>query len=944
MSSRVDRIGIGLGFGAFLLFAGTTSRFAFPDESAALLARHLHLTPFGSLTHPLWSWIAQGLAALRMGPAAFLPNVFSALCGAGCVWLVFQLVRRMGFVPSHERLAPATRTLAGGAAALYLMVAIPFWMASNRAHYASLDLLLLLGAVELMWRFRERGHRGLVYLIPATLVLGAVESPTMAAVLPAFGVYYLLLLRARRPAGGVSMARMAAAVLPGLCVFLLFVWQYYRSPAAEWREFPNYGRALLYALQEQWALLRGSVPRHGWLMLVFSGFLPWAICVWMPRDSREFAQRTGMRALMAVISGLAVAILFNARYAPWRLTGASPLLVTPYVFIAAYFGYSVGYWYSASAALADRNEPVPASLPRLILALFLVLLLIGGWRNYPSIQRRGAAACNRLAAAMAGHMGGRAVLVTDGLCDDLLLLAARDRRMEMNVVNSRMTSRLPYRRYAASLATLPRLRALARAGFLPFLTQWLKTDPRVAERVAFQSSPDAWLNAGYGLLPDRSLYRGFRGDDETDVDALVAGHRAFWKQAETELTQMKSGAPPLRRIAELLGRHLSRVANDAGVYLENRERFADAVEAYRAAIALGPRNLSAALNLRETLLATGETEEAQRAEAEGERMALEQKMPLKALVDSCGHVRTKAALDRLREMWNRSSRTSAPDSPGWTEALEAANRGEADDARRKLEKILRDDPDFDPAWVLLARLAQEAGDHATLQRVVQRMRADGKEWPQVLVIVGEEAMKRKDLVGARKYLERAARLWPDDTATLEKLVRMDLARNRADTPPAHLDALLTLDPRNAIGNFALGSLLAEAGDHDLAETAFRAAIERERYPPALNNLAWLLQAQGRLDEALSFAREATQSDPTSYNAWDTLGVVHMKRGALEDAESVLRMAQTLRPDAVEVQVHLVEVLSRRGDAAGARAIAVRLLKGSSSLSADVRSRLRVLAK
>jgi Flp pilus assembly protein TadD len=70
----------------------------------------------------------------------------------------------------------------------------------------------------------------------------------------------------------------------------------------------------------------------------------------------------------------------------------------------------------------------------------------------------------------------------------------------------------------------------------------------------------------------------------------------------------------------------------------------------------------------------------------------------------------------------------------------------------------------------------------------------------------------------------------------------------------------------------------------------------------------------------------------------------MKRGALEDAESVLRMAQTLRPDAVEVQVHLVEVLSRRGDAAGARAIAVRLLKGSSSLSADVRSRLRVLAK
>jgi tetratricopeptide (TPR) repeat protein len=421
-------------------------------------------------------------------------------------------------------------------------------------------------------------------------------------------------------------------------------------------------------------------------------------------------------------------------------------------------------------------------------------------------------------------------------------------------------------------------------------------------------------------------------------------HRVFWKRAQTSLARMKRGPPPVRRLADAVARHLSSVANNFGVYLENNERASDAVEAYRTAILLAPKNISACLNLREALFAAGEDNEAKRADADVERLALEQKMSLKSLVDTYGHVRTKDALDHLRDLWSRTSRTATPASPLWKEAMEAAARGESQVAREKLEKLLRNEPDYDPAWVLLATLAKESGDRATLQRVVQRMRSDDKEWPQVLMMVGEDAMKHRDFDAARKHFERVAQLWPDNIEALELLVKMDLAKRRAGAVPLHLDELLTLDPKNPIGNFALGSILVDSKDYDLAEIAYRTAIERQRYPPALNNLAWLLHIRGRLDAALAFAREATQADPTSCNAWDTLGVVHMERGSLEEAEAALKMAQTVNPDALDVLVHLAEVQSRMGKTAEARAIADRLLAGTQPLSDEFRQQLRALAK
>ena len=111
--------------------------------------------------------------------------------------------------------------------------------------------------------------------------------------------------------------------------------------------------------------------------------------------------------------------------------------------------------------------------------------------------------------------------------------------------------------------------------------------------------------------------------------------------------------------------------------------------------------------------------------------------------------------------------------------------------------------------------------------------------------------------------------------------------------------VLAAHPDSVVALTDLGNAEVQLGDRAAAEEAFRKALALDpNSRDALNNLAWLLYQQKRLDEAESFARRAVaQQGPDAYLVLDTLARVLAARGACDEAVRTFRQAIDAVPSA-----------------------------------------------
>jgi predicted negative regulator of RcsB-dependent stress response len=101
------------------------------------------------------------------------------------------------------------------------------------------------------------------------------------------------------------------------------------------------------------------------------------------------------------------------------------------------------------------------------------------------------------------------------------------------------------------------------------------------------------------------------------------------------------------------------------------------------------------------------------------------------------------------------------------------------------------------------------------------------------------------------------------------------------------------DPHSIQAWTNLGNAERQLGNMTEAEQAYRKAIEADPATArdALNNLAWLLYEQKRLDEAEPLARKAVaEPGPDSYLMLDTLARVLAAKGSCDEARTTFRHA------------------------------------------------------
>lgn len=150
---------------------------------------------------------------------------------------------------------------------------------------------------------------------------------------------------------------------------------------------------------------------------------------------------------------------------------------------------------------------------------------------------------------------------------------------------------------------------------------------------------------------------------------------------------------------------------------------------------------------------------------------------------------------------------------------------------------------------------------------------------------------------ALELLDRMLERWPDDGYALASRSHLHAQAGRRDSAIADARALVGLHPgRSAADWFNLAFLLEAAQRHDEAEPAFRRAVELDpKLDRAWYGLGMTLIRLGRLDEAVQALDHNTKLQPMSPYGWYQLARVHVDRQAPEDARRIIKHLKGFEP-------------------------------------------------
>lgn len=1012
-------------------------------ESANLLVQKLGLDLFPSFRNPVYGWVVALLGQLAGSHAVYAVNFFSALCGALLLGLVFSFVYHATRRYNQLDLVPhwfmhRIQAGAGLAAVLYLLASSSFWQAATRAHPLTFDLLLVLAPFYLVVTYT--GKSGASRILLASLLYGVamVEFSTAILLGPVFALAMLVQLYQTGTMRPSLVGQAAGCGLLGLSLYLVQAGLFTMTPTYEWREFKGFFQVIWYIWIDQYHLFTRGLPRVGWLTIGLVSFLPWVITSFFPLPfgaNRTRSSLYGAVALNGILLGLGVFLLHDVPLAPVNITGSFRLFLTPYLFVAFWFGNIFAFWMVFLLRIKRFESPGMLKTRKalgltLATAVPVYLLVVMATTALPSTSSRNDRLVQQFVEALVDNASGKEWLVTNTLLDDQIALEIHRRELPINMIRLGYGRSTAMMQYIASLFSAhPRLESLARVGMEPLMDQWFVLAPETAGKVAIVGIPDIWLNAGLEAVPHGLVFDGFADIDAVPLDDMLAIARDLWAGPGADIAT--AAAATNQSVAGLsvgwMNVHISKTANNLGVLMENAGRLDDAATCYRQARTLVPDNLSALMNLH-VLAQREQWPEYQALEEELIEKTKDMTGRLRAvsLSQVYGYVRvpeafvsrgiSMAASGRSRQAIGEMKRAlslregnprlqlaiadlyfgqqnDAESAGYYKQVLEkdagntaallglmrlATRQGDFDASRRLLARLkeagasplavrmeeavlealsgssalalsmLRDVtkeyPENLGAWTLLAAVAQDVGDQKTLDGAVKKLEEENVYSPAIQLMMAQSAFNRRDRDRARNILAELLRRQPGNIQALEMRLRMDLSESNRDEAQRTVERILNVDPRNAFANYMLGVHHYYREEYLLAESAYRASIQTRASPEALNDLAYVLYLQGRVDEAEKMVKKSLDMNRENSAAWDTLGAILMARNQLTDAEAALQQSLVLRADAPSVMLTMALLYEKQERLEDARQLVGELEGRLNELGSQHQGDLRNLSK
>lgn len=774
---------------------------AAPGYSTRLITTQLGLFPKFAPVSPLWHAVATLLSSIGGRHAISLLNAFSALCGALVVGLLYDVMRSgITMLMSPFEVKHWQRdwmpVIGGTAAAVALAFCVPFMAVANRAHMATFDLLLLMVAARLLTLFIARER--FIYAILLALLYGAsvAEFATMIVLFPVFAgvlLYFLWYIE------GVTFKRVLTLTLcglAGLMVYPISAWIFHGSLGYELRLYDNYWQLLWIIWRDQAFLISRSLPREGWLIILFLTAVPWVTMLMIARRGLNIERGWGMILLHIIMTALCGAVWLNVPIAPWPMLGWSRMLVTPYLLTAMVQGYLVVYWLMLPGEWWDYEfsplfRRIAGGLFAWIVALGLVVTsLVMPFVDGHEAVPRNARPVNALAEILLEGLDDCQWLVTNGVLDDHIRLAAYEQGRDIQLISLPAGRQRIMLEYTASLFDDIRLQNLATVSLSALFREWLQPGSEAVTNLAVMAETDLWQRQKLPILPAGLVYRSYRPGTDSALDP--DRQEAMLSKLEPVLQTLEAaGDRHSEALAQWARTHAGRVSNDLGVALENAGRDEEAWQMYQAARRIDSSNISALLNLSAMV-------EAGRAEdAEGEISEAIQDL--------------EANLDQRYHIWSLSRVYGTVRAPqafaqlGWTWAYS----GQPAMALAEMERASELMPDSQNSALEALRAELYMMDNQPLQgeSIYRSILESDPANQQALRGMYRIMLGKREYVEAAQYLRQAVRSgYPRANAELD-LAAVNILRGAPEAAVESLDDLL-IDDR---GNLRGWVLLAEAG-------------------------------------------------------------------------------------------------------------------------------------
>jgi Flp pilus assembly protein TadD len=401
-----------------------------------------------------------------------------------------------------------------------------------------------------------------------------------------------------------------------------------------------------------------------------------------------------------------------------------------------------------------------------------------------------------------------------------------------------------------------------------------------------------------------------------------------------------SGVPPAQKKSSP-PRNEARAALESAQSLAKQERWPEAIELYRRALTVSPRNEAAEIGLSDAYQGVHNYEEArsilQRArrrhpksitvlgavgslevEAESYDAAIEalrsavvlapDDVKLRNLLGSAYLTKGDSAA-ALEQFENVLVRDPANQLAHYSRAQIFANTDQNAEALADAEQVVSAKPEYLPGRVLLAKLLLRLKQCARAAELLRPAANPAVLDSQSLFLLGNayECAVQTELAarvrGEFTAASLADRKRAEDETQSKHLVEQANELARQNKFPDALELLkqaLENNPKNGFAYSQKAKIYFSMRQPDEAREAIQQALALQPFQPDFLYVLGVIAAQqGKQDEALAAFEKVTQIDPKEADAFFEIGKIRLQKGDREGARAAFRKASELDPSDVD---------------------------------------------
>ncbi|HRR33779.1 MAG TPA: tetratricopeptide repeat protein [Kiritimatiellia bacterium] len=845
---------------------------------------------------------------------------------------------------------------AGAVSAIAFMFAVPVWQSATRLQYQSFNLLLVLSSASLLISYARTQWR--IFLVVFALLqgIGVVESVTFIPLAPVFLVFLISVLWKQGQLTLNRVAWMGLISAVGMGLYYLTANRFLGSQDAEALGFTSALDVMVAVWKAQLIELRSGLPRVNWLILLLTSIVPWLAALFASFRALNNERSWSQYILHLTLTVLVILGLCNAAISPWEiLKPLGHLPVWAYAMLAMTAGYLTAYWYLLLKVERPRRGEATSVLTKqtgdwlglIITYPLIAVVVLAAIINIMECRGSRGAFADRCAREILDRLGSRTWFVTDGTLDPHLLILARERGQELNLLCLQNDMSPFYLKWMArqienkklfAPADLQRMKNALALGILPFIQDWFAMDKEIEKKVAVFGVPDFWYTAGMTPVPEYLFFGGARDIQVYQNTPLFNDYMTFWKEMDPVLaaSKKKNDSDPTVRHRLHLRRHMGFVANNLGVLLEDLGKEDDAFAVYtHVHNTIDPENISVLFNrfemARRGAAVASASKEAIERELKDFVGNLKHQYPLWSLSRYYGYVRSPELFARLGWGWALSGQTGAA-LAGVTRAINllpteqrnsamqamAAIYSLSDDKNKTAavyQDMIKNDPDNRAAMLGLARLAVQEGALDKAKSWLKQAAQSGDTRGTLGVEWAVIHLMNNDLDRARLALQEATDLQPKNLQAWAMLAMVQLQQNQTD----EVETVILPKMEKIAGtsdNYFIQITRAQTamkkGDkfQRPARDAFlRASMLRPDIAGVKDMILQLDIAMNDRKNAELHARQVLRTNRKHALANYVMGSLRLQEGAYGEAEDFLRRSVETHASAAALN-DLAEVLRR----------------------------------